>query len=137
MSWLPLPFPKCPNCQKSWSLTKHRNCKHKGDLEVNAVREKCRCEYCTGEWNTMNTRFYCSCGYNFTANEVKNAIGKTVELRKKLISLLEEMDFDERKIEQVAKNSVKSWLNKASYEIGRALGTVAGHVVKLISSIFK
>jgi len=46
------------------------------------------------------------------------------------------MNFDESKIEIITKDSFKSWLNKASYEIGKTLGTIAGSIVKIISSIF-
>jgi len=34
MSWIPLPFPKCPKCGNSWAISYHRNCPYKSDVEV-------------------------------------------------------------------------------------------------------
>ena len=137
MSWIPLPFPKCPKCSVSWSLTYHRNCPHTSDIEVETILEYARCKPCNLEWKVLDGSFYCSCGHIFTGWEVESAINKTLELKERLRVLLGEMKFDETKIEETTKDSFKSWLNNTSYEIGRKLGNAAGVIVKIISNIFR
>lgn len=137
MSWIPLPFPSCPKCGNSWAMSYHRNCPYGSDIEVETIRNHSRCRPCDLEWSTLDSTFYCSCGHVFSGREVENAILKTLELKEKLANFLREMNFDEKRIENVSKDSFKSWLNKASYEIGLALGTIAGTIVKIISNIFR
>jgi len=137
MSWIPLPFPKCPQCGNSWSLSYHKGCPYNGDIEVETIQKHSRCKPCNLEWSTLDGEFHCNCGYIFLGREVESAILKTLELKEKLAQFLKEMDFDEQKIESLAKNSVKSWLNKTSYEFGKTLGTVAGTIFRIIASIFR
>ena len=136
MSWIPLPFPKCPSCGKSWSVTYHRDCPHKSEIEVETLRKRSRCSPCNQEWATIDSMFYCSCGYSFSGREVETAINKTLELKETIAKFLKEMDFDEQKIERVTKDSLISWLNNASYQLGKTLGHIAGTVVSIIAKIF-
>lgn len=136
MNWMPLPFPKCPQCSKSWSMTYHRNCPHKSEIEVNAISNSSRCKPCNIEWPTLGTIFYCTCGYSFSGKEVESAIKKTLELKEKLTQFLREMGLDEQNIERTTKESFVSWLTKSSYEIGKGLGSIAGRIIGIIAKIF-
>jgi len=118
-------------------VTYHRNCPHKSEVEVETIRKLSRCKPCNNEWSTINSIFYCSCGYSFSGKEVESAINKTLELKEKLAQFLRDMDFDEQKIERVTKDSLVSWLNNTSYQLGKVLGHLAGTVVSIIAKIFK
>lgn len=137
MSWIPLPFPKCPKCHNSWSLSYHKDCPHNSDVEVETILKRSRCSPCNLEWSTLDGQFHCSCGHVFIGREVESAILKTLELKEKLAHYLKEMDFDERRIEVIAKDSIKSWLNKTSFELGKKLGIIAGTIIRIITSIFR
>ena len=132
MSWLPLPFPKCPSCGNSWEICYHRNCSLNGEVEVEIYLNKSRCSSCYSEWNLFSSQFYCSCGYSFSASEVQSALDKTIELKRKLEKMLREMHFTNSEIRNTTYNSFRSWLGKVSYGIGRTFGKIA----KVIYDIF-
>ena len=85
----------------------------------------------------MNTVFSCSCGHSFSSKDVEHAIDKMISLKKKLETLLRDMEFDEHKIDKISNHSFSSWLNQRSYEISKSLGKIAGQVIAIIAKIFR
>lgn len=136
-NWIPLPFPKCPNCNESWSESYHRNCDKNGQIEVEPYKELSKCRSCFKQWNLFTTKFYCFCGHSFNSYEVEDAIKKTLSLKRRLHQMLKDINFEEQKIDTIAKDSISSWLNNKSYEISNKFGKVAGRILRIISTIFK
>jgi hypothetical protein len=134
--WICFPFPKCPNCQKAWGKNHHRNCLSNGELLVEPYQKLVRCESCSETWNILNSKFYCSCGYEFYPSEVEDALSTTQLLRNRLLQKLNEMDSYEKRIISKSQNSFQQWIHGISYEIARLLGTTVSKTQELIKNFF-
>ncbi|MBQ2633256.1 MAG: hypothetical protein IJF88_01585, partial [Oscillospiraceae bacterium] len=70
--YIPMPFPRCPQCGKIGSSGFHRYCG--GELEIDPETEMVYCPKCGKKWALRDSRYYCSCGNVFEASEVVEAI---------------------------------------------------------------
>ncbi len=134
--WIPLPFPKCPRCQKSWVKSYH-DCFSSSEVLVEPYQRQAKCEGCGKEWYLLNSQFNCSCGYAFQASEVEKALSTNQLLRQRLIHKLNEMDIFERSIKTKSQSSFKEWIDSISYEIGKLLGATTSQAKQLIENFFE
>ncbi|WP_254568507.1 hypothetical protein [Oscillatoria sp. HE19RPO] len=134
--WIAFPFPKCPNCGKQWGKNYHRNCLFNGQLLVEPYQRQVKCEFCIEQWHILNSKFYCSCGYQFYSSEVEDALSTNQLLRQRLMKKLEEMDFYEKSMISKSTNSFEDWIYGISYEIGNLLGTTVSKAQELIKNFF-
>lgn len=133
---MPLPFPKCPRCKKSWVKSYH-DCFSNGEVLVEPYQRQAKCCGCSKKWDLLNSNFNCSCDYTFGASEVENALSTTQLLRQRLIQKLNEMDTLERIIKTKSQSSFREWIGTISYEIGKLLGTTASQAKQLINNFFE
>jgi hypothetical protein len=134
--WICFLFPKCPNCQKAWGKSYHKNCFSNGELLIEPYQQLVRCESCSETWNILNSKFYCSCGYEFYSSEVEDALSTTQLLRNRLLQKINEMDSYEKHIISKSQNSFEQWIHGISYEIARLLGTTVSKTQELIKNFF-
>ncbi len=134
--WMAFPFPKCPSCGKQWGKNYHKDCLFNGQLLVEPYERQVKCESCSEQWHILNSKFYCSCGYQFYSSEVETALSTTQLLRQRLLQKINEMDSYERSIKTKSQSSFQQWIYDISYEIGRVLGTTASKAQELIKNFF-
>lgn len=135
--WICFPFPKCPNCRKTWAKNYHRNCFLNGELLVEPCQKLVKCESCYEQWNILDSKFYCSCGYEFYPSEVQDALSTTQLLRNRLLEKINEMDSYEQRIISKSENSFQQWIYGISYEIAKVLGTTVYNTQELIKGFFE
>ncbi|MEB3830961.1 hypothetical protein [Phormidium sp. CCY1219] len=95
--WMALFFPKCPSCGKQWGTTNHRNCLLNGEILVEPYKKQVKCELCGEQWQILNSKFYCSCGYQFYSSEVEDAMSTHQLLKHRLLQKIEDIN-DYKKI---------------------------------------
>ena len=134
--WITFLFPKCPSCSKQWGNSYHKNCTFNGQLLVEPYERQVKCESCSKKWHILDTKFYCSCGYQFYASEVKDALSTTQLLRQRLLQKINEMDSFERTITSKSQNSFQQWVNDISYDIAKALSTTVSKAKEVIKKFF-
>jgi len=86
--WMAFPFPKCPSCGKQWGKNYHKDCLFNGQLLVEPYERRIKCESCSEQWHILDSKFYCSCGYQFYSSEVETALSTTQLLRQRLLQKL-------------------------------------------------
>lgn len=133
--WLPLPFPKCTRCNQSWVITYHRDCDSGAEVLVEPYRRQAKCDGCGEQWNLMSSAFSCSCGYEFHASDVEEALSTSSILRQRLLQKIYEMDQSEIAIVQASQSSFNRWMENVSFEIGRFLGTTGASLKRLITNL--
>ena len=135
LSWIPLPFPSCPSCNKSWMTCYHRDCYFNGEIVVEPYTREAKCEGCSERWPIMQTTFYCSCGHIFTAWDVENALSAVALLKERLVKQIQSMEMSESAINRSYQQSFNHWLYDLSYELGNLLGAVASSVLKWLRKL--
>ncbi|OJJ17400.1 hypothetical protein BI308_22845 [Roseofilum reptotaenium AO1-A] len=134
--WIPFLFPKCPRCQKQWGKNYHRNCIFNGQLLVEPYSRQVKCQSCSTQWYILNSKFYCSCGYEFYPSEVEESLSTTQLLRQRLLEKLKEMDLYESDIATKSKSSFQQWSYNLSYTIAKAVGRTVTEVQNFLKSFF-
>lgn len=134
--WIAFPFPKCPSCGKQWGKNYHKDCLFNGQLLVEPYQRQVKCESCNSQWYILDSKFHCSCGYQFYPSEVEDALSTTQLLRQRLLQKLNEMDSYEKSIISKSENSFQEWIHEISYEIGKALGTTVAKTQEIIKNFF-
>lgn len=126
-----LPFPQCPSCKKKSNTSYHKDCG--GQLRIETTNDDVICTKCNHNWNIWDSKYYCTCGYCFSTDEVKST----------LIELLAacRVCADEIAAQNVARQvrlttselSLRSFLcsffEKLGYSFGIAIGTLINGVV--------
>ncbi|NET42194.1 hypothetical protein [Okeania sp. SIO2B3] len=134
--WIAFLFPKCPSCGKQWGKNYHRGCTFNGQLLVEPYKRQVKCESCRDNWHILDSKFYCSCGYQFYASEVEDALSTTQLLRQRLLQKINEMDSFERTIASKSQNSFQQWVHNISYDIAKALSTTVSKAQEVIKNFF-
>ncbi|WP_293157720.1 MULTISPECIES: hypothetical protein [unclassified Microcoleus] len=134
--WIAFPFPKCPSCGKQWGKNYHKDCLFNGQLLVEPYQRQVKCESCSAHWYILDSKFNCSCGYQFYPSEVEDALSTTQLLRQRLLQKLNEMDSYEKSIISKSNSSFQEWIHDISYEIARALGTTVSKAQEVIKNFF-
>ena len=99
-------------------------------MEASNSGRRARCESCHSEWPLEDTVFYCSCGHRFTAHEVREALSTASLMRRRLISQIESMSVSDLAIETASRDSLSSWLESVTHQLGEVLGRAVGKAVR-------
>jgi hypothetical protein len=134
--WVPLPFPSCPNCHRSWVQSFHRDCDSGRELVVEPSTRRARCEGCGLEWAVLETTFHCSCGRVFPARDVETALSTAELLRLRLVEQLRSMDAAEHSIRQSGRHSLSQWLYDVAHSLGYAAGTIVGALRRWLDELW-
>ncbi|MGI0498736.1 hypothetical protein ACOKW7_07920 [Limnospira platensis CENA597] len=134
--YIPFYFPKCPSCGKQWGKNYHRSCIFNGELLIEPYQRQIKCDSCGEQWYVLDSKFYCSCGYQFYPSEVEEALTTTEFLRQRLLQKINEMDLYESQIIAKSQSSFSQWVSDISYDIARVLGTTASKARQLITNFF-
>lgn len=136
MAWVQFPFPECPSCGTSWAVSRHRDCRRRGSMEIQPDSRLVRCDSCAEEWAVWNTSFYCACGWRFNTSDVNQAIEQIIYSARLLAQLIEQHNDEVARIRRQGRDSFHSWLNSIARGIGGAVGAAMGHVIGAIVRIF-
>lgn len=131
MHWLPLPFPRCPGCARTWVTCGHRDCFLSGELEVEPWNETVRCASCNETWSLWNTIFHCSCGHNFDAPAVAEALRQLVETTRRIYEVFLGQEAEMKSIRQYSEASLNGWLQSLAHKVGGLAGLVIGRLARL------
>jgi hypothetical protein len=138
MKWTPLPFPKCPKCNRSWASTVHLGCDSKAtDVYVDDAYKNLQCQGCRASWLLINNVFKCSCGHTFNSQEVNSAIDSIEKIKNRLINQINSIENSEKIIQNYSKTSLQQWANSVSYSIAKSLGKAVSEVFEILTIIFK
>ena len=74
--------------------------------------------------------FHCTCGRQFTASEVREALSTASLMRRRLISQIESMSAADLATKRAAHDSLSGWLESVTAQLGELLGRAAGKAVK-------
>ncbi|MFE7836505.1 hypothetical protein ACFU53_10745 [Streptomyces sp. NPDC057474] len=129
MAWVEFPFPECPDCNRSWSTSRHRKCSVGGDLDVAPDTSMVRCTGCQVIWSVWKTNFYCACGRQFESSEVKSALEEIIRVAAMLLEALRRQAEDLLEIRRSGDASFRSWLSNFTQNLAASLGGAAGRFV--------
>lgn len=132
---LPLPFPSCPSCARSWIRCHHSGCPSDSDIDIETDTRTAQCSACFANWHVELTQFVCSCGRRFSATEVAAAISNATLLRDRLRRQIEAMDASELAITQRSRESRESWLASALERLAISAGYRLGRAVRYVRQL--
>jgi len=132
MAWIPFAFPRCPNCEQAWTTSYHRNCHEGGQLELDPDARAVRCDGCGGEWSIWDSRFFCVCEHEFSAQDVRGALRDLIEAASRLARIFEENRHELARIRQSGDASLRAWLNRFAQGLAGSLGTAVGHLINTL-----
>lgn len=130
--WFPLPFPECPYCGNAWVSTKHRDCERNGGMEVEPWHERVRCDSCSQHWNLIDSRFFCSCGRQFDAVDVEEAVGEVVRATRSLYRELAEQHAELVALRSRSETSFSIFLGQMANMVGGAAGFIVGKLIRIL-----
>jgi hypothetical protein len=136
MAWVQFPFPRCPKCAESWSVSRHYACPRHGSIEVAPDSRRVRCDACREQWAVGDTNFHCRCGWQFSTADVEDAIEQIIYSARILAQLIDQHNDEITRIRNQGRDSFRSWLNSIAQGIGGALGTAMGNVIGAIVRMF-
>ena len=128
---IPLPFPKCDKCGRSWKQCVHTDCQ--GLLEINPSNYEVYCLKCHSHWNLWDSTYQCSCGVSFQAVEVKNAIMTMLEISALAIEEFEKREYAIKTRNDIATSSFKAFLNSFMGKLGQLAGLVVETVIRIFT----
>lgn len=128
---IPLPFPKCGKCNKTWKQCIHHECK--GLLEIDPTNYTVYCLRCKRTWSLWDSTYNCVCGNSFEATEVKDAVKTMLEISVFVINEYEKSQNSKSERESIAEISFKAFINSFASK----LGSLAGMAVEVLLRMFK
>src|SRR6185436_18605532 len=129
---VPFAFPRCPRCQQSWATNNHRGCRENGELDLDPDAKRVHCKGCGREWAVWDSRFYCNCGHEFSADDVEEALRDLIRAAATLADFLDEHRRELARIREAGDASLRSWLNRFAQGVAGALGTAVGHLINVL-----
>ncbi|MER7750178.1 hypothetical protein ABT013_33465 [Streptomyces bacillaris] len=138
MAWVEFAFPNCPACSCSWAVSRHRACPADqigappaggGGLDVDPDTSQVRCTGCRRTWGVWETRFHCSCGHRFDAQEVEEAVREIIRVASLLAVVLAQQAQDLVEIRRAGEVSFRAWASRFADTVAASLGTMAGRLV--------
>lgn len=132
--YVSLPFPKCPQCNKASKQGYHHNCG--GCLEIDPQSKKVYCPTCRESWDIWESSYYCSCGNQFTSEDISESVYEMLELCKICMIEIQKKQQAESRRKRLCEDSVRvfinSFFNKLGYAIGVAIESIIQTIVKLL-----
>lgn len=131
--FITLPFPPCPVCHSGAERTFHKNCG--GLLEVDPYTYTVKCAKCGHTWPIKKSRYYCTCGYSFEADEIKKKLNTILELcriyAKEYELELEAKRFREKESKASLEDFISGVLKGLSIISGVVVESIIQFIVKL------
>lgn len=132
---VPLPFPPCPACHSSGKQSFHRKCG--GLLEVNPDSYEVFCKKCGTHWLLTKSKYYCSCGYSFEAEEVKEKLDYIIELCKICAKELELGKESEQFRIGALKGSIRVFVSEILNGLGMLSGMLLESIIQAVLEFWK
>ena len=118
--WLPLPFPECVACGKSWGQCVHADCY--GAIDVEPMSGKVKCLTCDASWLVWESSFLCPCGARFGASQIEDGLAEMLDYCRQLVY---EMSLNARAREQrqeMGRESMRSFMVGVMQGLGKLVG---------------
>lgn len=128
---IPLPFPMCNKCNKTWKQCIHSECG--GLLEIDPSNYLVYCLKCQRKWSLWDSIYHCTCGNSFEAIEVKDAVKTMLEISVYVIDEYYKNQMLKTERESIATTSFKTFINSFASK----LGSLAGMAVEVLLRMFK
>lgn len=128
--FIPMPFPKCPKCAKLGENGYHRKCG--GALEINPDTNTVKCPKCDKKWDVWDSKYYCSCGNEFTSSEVHGAVEDMLMICKICIDNIAEQQQSQARRNKLAEDSVRSFIMGIFEHLGETVAFSATSVFQII-----
>lgn len=134
---IPLPFPKCKNCGKTYETCIHANCG--GKLFIDVDTDEVYCNKDGEHWNIWESIYHCTCGATFRADEVSTALTEVLVFCKVCANEIEEQEKAKKIRSDITDASLKSFaisfFEKLGYSFGVAVGTLIETFVKFFRGL--
>lgn len=119
-----------------WASSYHKSCDSGLPIQVEIESRWAHCPTCKHQWPVDDTIFFCSCGREFSACEVSDALVATELIRARLLSRIESLTGAERRINELSSESLSDWLRRISFSVGEAAGQAVIAFRKWLSDFF-
>lgn len=127
---IPMPFPKCPNCNTGSKQSTHEDCN--GLLEIEPYSQKVYCKECFSSWNLWDSEYHCTCGHIFYPKEIESTVTSMLDICKIAVEELYNREISIKQREDIYKSSFREFL--CSF-MGK-MGNLAGIAVETLIRIF-
>lgn len=107
--WLSVAFPTCPQCGENSNKCFHRNCPAgaKEPMEINADTAHVRCPSCKKEWHIMDSNYFCSCDYVFSADDVSIEVNAIVANAKLIAQEIKRATETQKRINAITNSEIE------------------------------
>ena len=134
---VPLPFPPCPVCHSNGKQCFHRNCGGLLEVDPDSDSYEVFCKKCGKHWSLINSKYFCSCGYSFEAEEIKEKLDYIIELCKICAKELELESKSKQLRIDVTKDSVGVFISGILKSLGMLSGMLLESIIQVILEFWK
>lgn len=101
-------------------------------MEIEPWHERVRCDGCGESWALRDSTFYCSCGRDFSSQEVDAALSEVVRATRSLYEELRRRTAELTTLERRTEASFAAWMGQVAKLVGGAAGYLVGRLVRLL-----
>lgn len=131
---LPLPFPECESCGRSWGECLHVDCG--GGIDVEPFSGRVRCRTCDSSWLVYESSFLCPCGARFLGSDIEEALADLLEYCRSLVYELSVLTSAKERREQLGRDSLRQFLLGLSEGAGRMAALAISIILDRIGAHF-
>ena len=117
---IPLPFPECQKCGRSWGQCIHAN--YLGLIDVEPMSGSVLCNGCQTSWSVWESSFQCPCGALFEAGEIEDTLAELLDYCRAVVYEFFLIDKARERRADLAKESLREFLKGMMGGLGRATG---------------
>ncbi len=128
--WIPLPFPECVKCYRSWGQCVHVDCH--GSIEVNPMSGRVKCLRCNESWKIWESSFLCPCGARFEASQIEDGLSEMLDYCRQLVYELSLNVQACRDRQKMGEQSLRQFM----VGLMESLGKVAGLAIESVLRFF-
>lgn len=128
--YVPLPFPKCPKCNKASKQGYHHNCG--GNLEIDPQNSIVHCPLCNRSWNIWDSSYHCSCGNRFTSSDIVASVKEVLMLCDICMIEIQKKQQAEFRRKKLCKESIRTIINSALTKLGYVTGVAVESIIQTI-----
>ncbi len=127
--WLSVGFPTCPSCENNNNRCYHKDCPKgaKEPMQINPDTSVVQCPSCSYEWHIKDSRYYCSCGHVFSADDVIEEVDAII-INAKLIA--KELRRAASTRERISSMTTRDIEIKAESTIKKSFGETLWNLIK-------
>lgn len=130
--WIPLPFPECVECSRSWDQCVHIGCR--GPIEVNPMSGKVKCLRCHESWKVWESSFLCPCGARFEASQIEDGLSEMLNYCRQLVYELNLSMQAHKDRQKMGEQSLRHFMGGLMESLGKAAGLVVESVLRFFIS---